>query len=112
MTPSVDGGPGAMREHNFASISNTSIHEAYPGHHLQLTAALERPTLSRLLVDAPEFVEGWGMYSELLLREHGFDATPAHQVALATWLGGDHRSQAKPLHGQGHGLHMAVRPRA
>ncbi len=84
VTPSVDGDPGAMREHNWASISNTSIHEAYPGHHQQLTAALARPTLSRLLLDAPEFVEGWGMYSELLLREHGFDATPEHRVALAT----------------------------
>jgi len=80
----VDGDPRAMREHNWASISNTSIHEAYPGHHQQLTAALERPTLSRLLVEAPEFVEGWGMYSELLMREHGFDATPEHRVALAT----------------------------
>jgi uncharacterized protein (DUF885 family) len=84
VTPSVDGDPRAMREHNWASISNTSIHEAYPGHHQQLTAALEQPTLSRLLIDAPEFVEGWGMYSELMLREHGFDATPEHRVALAT----------------------------
>ena len=84
VTPSVDDDPGAMREHNRASISNTSIHEAYPGHHLQLSAALERPTITRLLVDAPEFVEGWGMYSEQLMREHGFDATPAHRMMLAT----------------------------
>ena len=84
VTPSVDGDPRAMREHNRASISNTSIHEAYPGHHLQLSAALERPTLSRILIEAPELVEGWGMYSELLMREHGFDATPEHRVALAT----------------------------
>ena len=84
VTPSVDGDPGAMREHNRASITNTSIHEAYPGHHLQLSAALERPTITRLLVDAPEFVEGWGMYSEQLMREHGFDATPAHRMMLAT----------------------------
>lgn len=84
VTPSVDDDPGAMLEHNRSSISNTSIHEAYPGHHLQLSAALERPTLTRLLIDAPEFVEGWGMYSEQLMREHGFDATPAHRMALAT----------------------------
>ena len=31
VTPSVDDDPNAMREHNLASISNTSIHEAYPG---------------------------------------------------------------------------------
>jgi uncharacterized protein (DUF885 family) len=84
VTPSVDGEPGAMREHNWAAISNTSIHEAYPGHHHQLSAALERPTITRLLIDAPEFVEGWGMYCEQLMREHGFDATPAHRVILAT----------------------------
>ncbi len=84
VTPSVDDDPGAMREHNRASISNTSIHEAYPGHHLQLSAALERPTITRLLIDAPEFVEGWGMYSEQLMREHGFDASPAHRMMLAT----------------------------
>ncbi len=84
VTPSVDDDPGAMLEHNRSSISNTSIHEAYPGHHLQLSAALERPTLTRLIIDAPEFVEGWGMYSEQMMREHGFDATPAHRMALAT----------------------------
>jgi uncharacterized protein (DUF885 family) len=84
VTPSVDDEPGAMREHNWAAISNTSIHEAYPGHHHQLSAALEQPTITRLLIDAPEFVEGWGMYCEQLMREHGFDATPAHRVILAT----------------------------
>ena len=84
VTPSVDDDPGSMLEHNRSSISNTSIHEAYPGHHLQLSAALERPTLTRLIIDAPEFVEGWGMYSEQMMREHGFDATPAHRMALAT----------------------------
>ena len=84
VTPSVGGDPGAMREHNHASISNTSVHEAYPGHHLQLDAARRNPSLTRLLADAPEFVEGWAMYSEQLMREQGFDATPAHRMMLAT----------------------------
>ena len=84
VTPSVDGDPGAMREHNYAAISNTSIHEAYPGHHLQLDAARRNPSLTRLLTEAPEFVEGWGMYSELMMREQGFDTGPASRVALHT----------------------------
>ncbi|HET9851822.1 MAG TPA: DUF885 domain-containing protein [Candidatus Limnocylindrales bacterium] len=84
VTPDVDGDPGAMREHYRAAISNTSIHEAYPGHHLQLALAARHPSLTRVQVDAPEFVEGWGMYSEQLLREHGFDDGPAFRVALAT----------------------------
>ncbi len=84
VTPAVDDHPGALREHYRASISNTSIHEAYPGHHLQLALAARHPSLTRAQVDAPEFVEGWGMYSEQLLREHGFDDGPEFRVALAT----------------------------
>jgi uncharacterized protein (DUF885 family) len=84
VTPSVGGDPDAMREHNYASISNTSIHEAYPGHHLQLDTARRYRSLTRLLTDAPEFVEGWGMYSELMMREHGFDAGPAFRVIMHT----------------------------
>jgi hypothetical protein len=84
VTPSVGDDPEAMLEHNYASISNTGIHEAYPGHHLQLDAARRIPSLTRLLTDAPEFVEGWGMYSELLMREHGFDDDARFRVILHT----------------------------
>lgn len=84
VTPSVDGDPGAMLEHNWSSIVNTSVHEAYPGHHLQLSAALSSPTPARLLVDAPEFVEGWGMYCEQMMLEQGFDDTPQRRVIVAT----------------------------
>jgi len=84
VTPSVDGDPAAIREHYRASISNTSIHEAYPGHHLQLAVGGRHPSLTRLFADAPEFIEGWGMYSELMMREEGFDDGPAFRLALAT----------------------------
>ncbi len=84
VTPSVGDDPDAMTEHNYASISNTSIHEAYPGHHLQLDAARRHPSLTRLLTDAPEFVEGWGMYSELMMREQGFDTDPRFRLMLHT----------------------------
>ena len=84
VTPSVDGDPGAMREHNWSSIVNTSVHEAYPGHHLQLTAALATPTPARLMVEAPEFVEGWGMYCEQLMLDEGFEDSPQRRVIVAT----------------------------
>ncbi|HTK45322.1 MAG TPA: DUF885 domain-containing protein [Patescibacteria group bacterium] len=83
VTPAVDDHPDALREHYRASISNTSIHEAYPGHHLQLALAARHPSLTRAQVDAPEFVEGWGMYSEQMMREEGFDAGPEFRLALA-----------------------------
>ncbi len=84
VTPSVGNDPNAMREHNYASISNTSVHEAYPGHHLQLSAAIGHPSIVRLLTDAPEFVEGWGMYSEQMMREQGFDDGPEFLLAMHT----------------------------
>jgi len=84
VTPAVDDDPNAMLEHYWASISNTSIHEAYPGHHLQLAVAAKHPSLTRMLTDAPEFVEGWGMYSEQMMREEGFDAGPAFRTAMYT----------------------------
>jgi uncharacterized protein (DUF885 family) len=84
VTPSVGNDPNAMREHNFSSISNTSIHEAYPGHHLQLHVANGHPSLTRLMADAPEFVEGWGMYSEQMMREQGFDAAPNFRLNMHT----------------------------
>jgi len=84
VTPSVGDDPRAMREHNYSSISNTSIHEAYPGHHLQLSVAGKHPSLTRLLTNAPEFVEGWGMYSEQMMREQGFDTAPNFRLNMHT----------------------------
>jgi uncharacterized protein (DUF885 family) len=84
VTPSIDDDPGAMREHNFASIYNTGIHEAYPGHHVQLAVANRHPSLARLLIDAPEFVEGWAMYCEQLMREEGFGTAPEHRLVMYT----------------------------
>src|SRR4029453_10944431 len=42
------------------------------------------PSLTRLVTDAPEFVEGWGMYSEQVMREQGFDDAPNFRLAMYT----------------------------
>jgi uncharacterized protein (DUF885 family) len=74
VTPPVNA--EMMREHNRASIGNTSVHEAYPGHHLQLSAAITNPSLVRLFSGAAEFAEGWAFYCERMMKELGFDDTP------------------------------------
>ncbi len=84
VTRSVGDNANAMLEHNYSSISNTSIHEAYPGHHLQLSVAGRHPSLTRIATDAPEFVEGWGMYTEQMMREQGFDAAPNFRLNMHT----------------------------
>jgi uncharacterized protein (DUF885 family) len=77
--------PEMWREHNYASISNTSVHEAYPGHHLQLSAANVNPSLVRALsLSAAEFDEGWAFYCERMMKDAGFDDTPTHRYILHT----------------------------
>jgi uncharacterized protein (DUF885 family) len=79
------GAPEMWREHNYAAISNTSVHEAYPGHHLQLSAANANPSLARALsLSAAEFDEGWAFYCERMMKEAGFDDTPTNQYVLHT----------------------------
>jgi uncharacterized protein (DUF885 family) len=51
----------------------TAFHEAYPGHHLQLALAAERPTshpITRLVINSG-FAEGWARYAEALSEEMG-----------------------------------------
>ncbi len=76
--------PEMMREHNYASISNTSVHEAYPGHHHQLAAAVTNPSLARLFSTSPEFTEGWAFYTERMMKEAGFENTPTNRYIQLT----------------------------
>ncbi len=50
-----------------------AFHEGVPGHHFQLTLALERPELPllRKIADVTAYAEGWGLYAERLADEMG-----------------------------------------
>ena len=69
---------GDLGEHNRAAVLNTSVHEAYPGHHLQFACANRHPSLARLLSadHATELIEGWAHYCEQLMYEQGFSGGP------------------------------------
>jgi len=61
----------ALAEHNYASILNTSVHEGYPGHHLQMSRANQNSSLARVMCRAPELIEGWAHYCEERMRDYG-----------------------------------------
>ncbi len=69
---------GDLTEHNRPSVLNTSVHEGYPGHHLQFACASRNPSLIRLLdlEHSTELVEGWAHYCEELMYEQGFSTGP------------------------------------
>jgi len=54
-------------------LEATAFHEGYPGHHLDLTLAQERPgahPITRILGNSG-YSEGWGLYAEELAKEMG-----------------------------------------
>lgn len=56
---------------NFASIRNTAVHEAFPGHFLQGSVS-NRSSLIHVLAVGTETTEGWAHYCEQMMLEHGF----------------------------------------
>ena len=60
----------------FWSIRNTTVHEGYPGHHLQMSASAEIDDEFTLLAHATETIEGWAHYCEEMMKQYGFDDTP------------------------------------
>ncbi len=73
-----------LRGHNHAKIPVTALHEAYPGHHLQLVYANRHTrTLPRKLGSALSslFVEGWAFYCEELMENLGFIDKPVQKLA-------------------------------
>jgi uncharacterized protein (DUF885 family) len=58
--------------HSRPSIRITSIHEGYPGHHLQLVCSNQVDSLVRKLLHSNVFDEGWALYCEEMMFEEGF----------------------------------------
>ncbi|HEY4270718.1 MAG TPA: DUF885 domain-containing protein [Candidatus Udaeobacter sp.] len=63
-----------FREYNNYMIRDLTVHEAMPGHFLQLARANEfrAPTLVRAIFQSGSFIEGWAVYCEQLMAEQGY----------------------------------------
>ena len=63
-----------FREYNNYMIRDLTVHEAMPGHYLQLAHANEfsAPTLVRAIFRSGTFIEGWAVYTEQLMAEQGY----------------------------------------
>jgi uncharacterized protein (DUF885 family) len=71
-----------LKGHYWAKLPITALHEAYPGHHLQLVWSNRQETLPRRLGSylATLFIEGWAFYCEELLEQMGYIAQPIQRL--------------------------------
>ena len=63
-----------FREYNNFMIRNLTVHEAMPGHYLQLAHSNEfkGPTLVRAILQSGTFIEGWAVYTEQMMLDQGY----------------------------------------
>lgn len=69
-----------LREHARFGLPSLVAHEAWPGHHLQLTRAQALGSEVRRHLWSPLTVEGWALYCEGLMDELGY--YPSKEVKL------------------------------
>ncbi len=62
-----------LREYNQFTLQILNIHEAVPGHYVQLIHANKSPSLIQNLLQNGAFIEGWALYAERMMMEEGWD---------------------------------------
>ena len=61
-----------FREYNSAMLQILTIHEAYPGHYVQLAYSNRNPSLVRKILYSGTFAEGWAVYTEQMMLDQGY----------------------------------------
>ena len=75
-----------LREYNSRSIHNLTIHEAMPGHYLQLAHANKYPSTLRKVLASGPFIEGWAVYTERVMIEQGYmNGDPLMKLIQLKW---------------------------
>ncbi|MEQ1707321.1 MAG: DUF885 domain-containing protein [Terricaulis sp.] len=63
-----------LREYNNRGTLDIAVHEAMPGHYVQIWHANRYPSTLRAVLSSGSFVEGWAVYAEEMMVEQGFRA--------------------------------------
>jgi uncharacterized protein (DUF885 family) len=76
------------REYNTAMMANLTVHEAMPGHMVQLAHARRHrgATRVRQVLASGSFIEGWGVHSEEIMARLGYGGVPVRLQQLKTKL--------------------------
>lgn len=61
-----------LREYNNRATLDIAVHEAMPGHYVQIFHSNRYPSTLRAVLGSGSFVEGWAVYAEEMMIESGF----------------------------------------
>ncbi|MCP4191969.1 MAG: DUF885 domain-containing protein [Planctomycetaceae bacterium] len=75
-----------LREYNVRSIHDLTVHEAMPGHFVQLALANQYPGKLRSVLASGTFIEGWAVYAEQMMADEGLlDDDPLMKLIARKW---------------------------
>ncbi|MBS0193697.1 MAG: DUF885 domain-containing protein [Proteobacteria bacterium] len=75
-----------LKEYNTRAIAELGVHEAMPGHYVQLWHSNQFPSIVRAVLGSGSFIEGWAVYAEHMMAEQGFlDHDPLYRLVQLKW---------------------------
>lgn len=76
-----------LREYNTRALEGVTVHEAMPGHYLQIAHSNRYPSVVRAVLASGPFVEGWACYAQDVMVDAGhLDGDPLYRLANLKFL--------------------------
>ncbi len=74
-----------LREYNDYVLQILNIHEAIPGHYVQLIYSNRNPSMIKTIFGNGAMIEGWACYVERMMIEAGYHQSPEMQLFYDKW---------------------------
>ncbi|MDR3695381.1 DUF885 domain-containing protein [Mucilaginibacter sp.] len=74
-----------LREYNHYTMQILCIHEAMPGHYVQLVYANKAPSLIKSIFGNSAMIEGWAVYCEEMMLDNGYSDEPEMKLMWYKW---------------------------
>jgi uncharacterized protein (DUF885 family) len=71
-----------LREYNKFTLQILCIHEAIPGHYVQLVYANQSPSLVKSIFGNNAMIEGWAVYGEQMMMDNGYDSADPEMMLM------------------------------
>jgi uncharacterized protein (DUF885 family) len=81
----ADKAESLLREYNDYMLQILCIHEAIPGHYVQLVYANKSPSMVKSIFGSNAMIEGWAVYGEQMMLDNGYDDSPEMRLMWYKW---------------------------